>query len=241
MKPKILITTRVDPNEAKPKAAIYTSYIDAIYASGGTAFLFPHRDNGDILEIVDLFDGLLITGGEDMHSRFYNQPLSPLASIALPSVDETDLLLIDAFHKAHKPIFGICRGLQVLNVAFGGTLIQDIHDHFKTIDSTTHQQNLMNPPIASNLAGHKAIFTEGSELYTIFGKEYGVNTFHHQAIDQIANGFKITAISPDGLIEGIEHHDNIIAVQWHPERMIDDDKHLKLFINFITKCKANSQ
>ena len=240
MKPKILITTRIDPTDPKPKAAVYTSYIDAIYAAGGIALLSPHQYNDDLSEIVDFFDGLLVTGGEDMHSRFYNQPLSPLALVALPAVDETDLILINAFFKAKKPIFGICRGLQVLNVAFKGTLIQDIHDHYPTIDSAHHQQNLVIPPTPNNLAGHQAFFSQGSALYAIFGKEYGVNTFHHQAIDKVADGFKVTALSDDGIIEGIEFGDDIIAVQWHPERMIDDHKQLELFKRFINKCIANN-
>lgn len=232
MKPRILITTRVNPNEKKLKTAIYTDYIEAIYQANGTVLLFPHRINDDLDDIVAFFDGLLITGGEDVDSKYYNEPLHETAQIAYSTIDEADLILARKFKEANKPIFGICRGLQVLNVAFGGSLIQDIPSEFGGA-AETHQQQLRldNPKMA-----HSVDFTVTSQLHDIFGDTYQVNSYHHQAIKKLSPYFKATAYSPDGLIEAIEDGNNIFAVQWHPERLIDDDKHFALFELFIKLC-----
>ncbi len=241
MKPKILITTRIDLNNGKSKAQIYTSYIDAIYAANGLPFLAPHRIDNDIDEIISMFDGLLVTGGEDIDSVFYDQKPSPLTIPAPKPVDETDLLLIKAFKSANKPILGICRGIQVINVAFGGNLIQDIHEKHEHIDNTYHQQNLLEPSLANNKSKHPISIVKDTQLYHIYDDRYQVNSFHHQAIDKVASGFKVSAYSDDDIIEAIEDNDKIIAVQWHPERMIDDEKHLALFNYFIDKCKTSNK
>ena len=126
-------------------------------------------------------------------------------------LEELEIKLIHKFSKAHKPILGICRGIQTINVAFNGTLIQDIPE---TKKYDNHLQE--------NLEGyHHLVKTiPHTKLNKYLGNEFMTNSFHHQAIDDIAPGFVVSAITADGIIEGIEK-DNIIAVQWHPEKNHD--------------------
>lgn len=124
------------------------------------------------------------------------------------------------------PIFGICRGLQIINVAMGGTLIQDLPN-----DSINHSFSALNN---QKNHGHKVSIHKGNFLYDLFGGEFEVNTYHHQAIDRLAGGLTVCANSPDGIIEAIAGK-NLIAVQWHPERMVQ----MKIFEYFVNICKKN--
>ena len=239
MKPKILLTTRVDSDDTKKRAYVNSSYIDAIYAAGGTCAMLPYADQATIDTYVKMFDGLLVTGGEDTHGKYFKEDLHPLA-VAVPSyIDETDLMLIKSFNQAHKPIFGICRGIQIINVAFGGSLIQDIPSAYPNIPFDYHQQSKRTPPLENYKFAHDVDFKEGSIMYEIFGANYGVNSFHHQALNNIPTKFQITATCHDGIVEAFESADQIIGVQWHPERLIQDEKHLNLFKYFVNLCQTN--
>ena len=122
----------------------------------------------------------------------------------------------------HKPILGICRGLQVLNVAFGGTLIQDIPNHSQKADR--------------HVLTHEVKIVKDSQLASIFNESTQVNSLHHQVIDRLGDGLKAVAFSSEGYIEAIEA-DNILAVQWHPEALTHEPDQLKLFKSFIKQCQ----
>lgn len=182
--------------------------------------LIPIVSRNNINEIVSICDGLIVTGSfNDIHPKYYNE--KPMKGKTY-EFDEYPLVrdTVLAFNDLKKPIFGICAGIQEINVIFGGSLHQKINNHCMR-DGTMHT----------------VILDENSILYKIFGKrEIAVNSYHNQAINRLADGFKVTAISKDGIIEGIEK-DNITAVQWHPEVLMD----IKLFQGIINIMFTNKQ
>lgn len=166
--------------------------------------LIPIVSEKNIEEISEICDGLILTGSpNNIHPKYYNQ--EPIKDMNY-NYDEYVVVknAVECFKKLNKPILGICAGLQELNVIFGGTLNQLIPNH--KLEETEY---------------HKIKLDETSFLYKVYGKtELKVNSYHRQSIKDIAPNFKITAISEDGVIEGIEDG-NIIGVQWHPEILYD--------------------
>lgn len=173
-----------------------------------------HQHYEDVVKRNDL---LLICGGNDINPLYYHQDPHPSNTQEDSLIETMDFALLEQFYQAHKPILGICRGIQIINVFFKGTLIQDIPTQFST--SISHHKDFHNVLISPN-----TLFNQ------FFPHHIRVNSFHHQNIKDVARIFHISAISEDGLIEGIENH-QVIAVQWHPERM--DEHHQKQFIAMI--------
>ena len=180
--------------------------------------LIPIVSEKNAEQVANICDGLIITGSiNDVHPKYYGE--EPIRGKQY-ELDEFNLVKnsVKAFEKESKPIFGICAGLQEINVIYGGTLYQQIPNHcFK--DGSKHSVDIK----------------DGSFLHEIYNKnEIEVNSYHKQAIKDLAKGFKISAISKDGIIEGIEK-DNIIAVQWHPEALKD----MTLFKGIVEKLFKN--
>lgn len=174
--------------------------------------LFPIVSNKNLEIVCNICDGLVVTGScIDINPNYYNE--EPIDDKKY-DIDEfkLDKAIIELFSNAHKPILGICGGLQSLNVYFGGSLNQNINNH-----------NL-------NDKLHKINIKENTFLYEIYNSNTYVNSFHHQSIKEVANGFNVSAKAEDGTIEAIEK-DNIVGVQWHPERVND----LSFFRHFINK------
>lgn len=171
-------------------------------------------------EICDMCDGLLITGSaNDVHPKYYNEKKLKGKEY---KYDEFPMVkkAVELFNKKQKPILGICAGIQEINVVFGGSLNQKIEHH-----------NL------SDNSKHKIEIKKDSILYDIYHKqEIEVNSYHSQSVNKVAPGFKVTAISEDGVIEGIEK-ENILAVQWHPE-VTNDIKLFKKFIDIIKETNT---
>lgn len=229
---KILCTGRAADNE---RLYIRQSYINALKAVKADSYICSFENDTD--EAAYIFDGLLVTGGGDVNPSLYNAACDPATRADPDFVDSADIALINSFLKANKPIFGICRGIQIINVALGGTLIQDLNTCGKGFVENYHYQSKQIPAVEMGKTAHGAIFTPGSILYSIFGARYSVNSYHHQAVDRIADGLDATCYSDDGIIEGFEDLDRkLLAVQWHPERLIHDEKHLELFRRFIEMC-----
>lgn len=187
--------------------------------------LIPVISEKNLNEICNICDALIVTGSpNDVHPKYYKQ--EPLQGKEY-KYDEYGLVqkIVTLFSKANKPILGICAGIQEINVIFGGTLNQKIPNH-RLKDQTKHTVSLK----------------EDSFLYNVYrNKMIEVNSYHRQSIKDLAPGFKISAMSEDGIIEGIEK-ENIIAVQWHPEALYD----MLLFSSFIEKfldkdiCKTSN-
>lgn len=207
------------------------NYCDAILSNGGVPFIIPVENSlNHLKEYIDSLDGLLITGGND---------ISPITLKTNAYKNVTDVSLErDLFEKElislavsqSKPIMGICRGMQILNVALGGTLIQDIPS--QTNSQICHVQSDNNPaePI------HEVEISPDTMLSSALGHSTYVNSYHHQAIDFPAPCFTLTAHSSDGICEALESKEmKILAVQWHPEKMFSTDKKqnelFKIFLN----------
>ena len=228
--PLIAVTAR-DRTETDNRIFLNNeSYYTYIQRAGGIPAVIIARTEEDAEEAAQRFDGLLITGGDDVDPAAYHEENKGSFVIA-EDIERSDFLLFSAFKKAGKPILGICRGMQVIAVAEGAHLIQDIpafngHEHFQT---------KLEPPVSREKALHTCSIMPDTLLYEIFGPEAHVNSFHHQAAVSVPEGYVLSAVSYDGLIEGIEK-DHITAVQWHPERMILDDEHLEIARRFVASC-----
>lgn len=239
MRPIIGIASakRVIPGDTTDQFfTIAKGYIDAIVEAGGTPFILPllNGANAPYEEMLRVVDGILLAGGGDPAPHLFGEP--PLAGLG--EVDyERDLAEIELIKLAvteRKPIFGICRGLQILNVALGGSLIQDIPRQVP--GAYQHNQ------IGSKQYGCHSVTLESGFIRDIVGKsEILVNSSHHQSIKEVAPGFRATAVSPDGVIEAIESEDGLhVGVQWHPERMCQHDAGMiQLFRAFISKSGQN--
>lgn len=221
----------------KGKYRVNASYIDAIVNSGAIPLIIPSNiELKDCRQIMDLLDGLLIPGGGDIIPDLYGEETHPKVTYSRRSNDLFEIELVRLAKEYKKPVLGICRGHQIINVAFGGSLYQDIASQFK--DEICHNQSPKN----TDEAMHKVYLEEDSNLAKILGKTViGVNTLHHQGVKDMAEGFKVSARASDGLIEAIETEDGMImGVQWHPELLAPRFKEFKNFFDeFISKCSSN--
>jgi putative glutamine amidotransferase len=205
-------------------------YHEAIINSGGIPALFPiTKDKKLIKHYIDSIDGLLITGGNDMDPKFFGQKPHHKAKIDPIERDTFDLTSCEYALNAGMPVLGLCRGHQVLNVVYGGTIYQNLSCiPGKTLNHTD--------PGEAGHSFHKVKIDKKSKLYKIIKREIvEVNSSHHQVVDKIGSGLKVSAFAPDGIIEGLENPGSefIISVQWHPESIFAREHSRKLFRAFI--------
>ncbi|MBO5918108.1 MAG: gamma-glutamyl-gamma-aminobutyrate hydrolase family protein [Oscillospiraceae bacterium] len=219
MSPRILISAAT----AQPDAAL--NYENAVRAAGGD-FVTRYCPEVDLS-----FDGLLLTGGGDIEPWRYGQENCG-SMPPKPERDRTELALAEAYLAAGKPILGVCRGHQVLNVALGGTLVQDLGDEL----------NLFHRKIEADKV-HPIHAREGSLLHTLYGPLFPVNSAHHQAADMPGSGAIITARSESGVAEALELPGKpVLGLQFHPERMTgalarpDTIDGAAIFRWFIAQC-----
>lgn len=176
-------------------------------------------------------DGLLLPGGADIEPALYGQSRTEQCGKPKPIRDAAEPMILEAFLQTGKPIFGICRGVQLLNVYFGGTLHQDI----KRTQAYKHSDFLSRAR-----STHPVQIEQDSKLYAILGEnEISVNSIHHQAVDQIGSGLHVSAVSADGFTEGLElpTHRFCLAVQWHPEHMSRKSAQQRLLFDaFVAAC-----
>lgn len=220
------------------------AYLHAVREAGGCPVVLPFSSSdpckaqSESSFLAAQMDGLLLTGGPDPHPFLYGEEtLSGCGSVSMLR-DRTDLALFSAFFKLKKPIFGICRGAQLINTALGGTLWQDIPSQIP--------ESLLchNQPYAPNLTAHQVSVCPQSLLYQITGQSVlAVNSFHHQAIRVPGTGLMISALSSDGVCEAVEYpeHPFLLGVQWHPERLTGTGENAKaaqsLFDHFCACCQ----
>ena len=209
--------------EVAPKAVT-----DRIRKAGALPFIVPMAKAENAKEYIDMIDALVLPGGDDVSPIHYNEePMDKLGTNS-PERDLFDLALIEEARKQGKAIFGICRGLQIINVAFGGSLYQDL-SYYDALEIQHIQKSNLKYPT------HSVIFAENSFLNQLFGDKLLVNSYHHQAIKNLADGLKVIARANDGVIEAIESTDptqRVFAIQWHPE-LLENDLHQKLFDYFV--------
>ncbi len=231
-KPRIALTPRMSNDNLRQ--GDNTEYLEAILNNGGIPYILAVGT--DPASVLEDFDGLLVTGGEDLDPSFYQESADYPIETSWIELDRFELALIHAFDQAEKPIFGICRGIQSINVAFGGTLYQDLASQRKEINALLHQQHKQIPMPSRQATVHAIHVFPNSILSTILPAFCEVNSYHHQSIKQLASGFQITAVSEDGIIEAIEKGERIQAVQWHPERLQHRPEQKALIARFIQTC-----
>lgn len=235
MKPVIGITSNIRDER------LLTTGMDNVHSItkvGGAPVVLPNIVEEDAIDrMVQVLDGLLVTGGGDIDpTLFGEEPLPQLGEIC-PDRDYFEMKLIIKCLEQNKPILGICRGCQILNVTIGGDMYQDIYSQL----SKPLLQHYQKAPRYHS--SHYIEIAEGSQLNRIFGrKRIKVNSYHHQAVRTIGKGFAECAVSADGIIEAFESEECrfAIGVQWHPENMMrrNDEASTKLFKAFIQACRV---
>lgn len=175
----------------------------------------------------------MVSGGNDVDPQRYNQPVRDCGRL-IPVRDEQDILLVKAAMTRKIPMLGICRGLQIMAVAMGGDMYQDVQ---KEAEKGLHELTMF----PRNAVSHFVLFPEDSPLRSIFdAEEIGVNSLHHQAVHRLPANGKEAAVSPDGVIEAAVFsggHSFFLGVQWHPEMMYDSEQQAKLFSAFVSACR----
>lgn len=213
---------------------LYANYAAMVSRGGGLPFLLPLASTREeALELIDRVDGLLLTGGNDIDPALYGQAARPATTIGPRARIESDLLLARAAQERGRPALGVCLGIQVMNVAFGGTLLQHIPEDIP--GALRHEEeNRVGPE-------HPVRIEPGTLLGRALGVETAVvNSYHHQAVAKPASGFHVSARSPDGIVEAIERDDHpfYLGIQWHPERMPDSAVTQRLLHAFVDAARA---
>lgn len=212
------------------------NYLFSLEAVGAVPLILPIYDDPEALDrYVGLCDGYLIPGGIDVNPISYGETPHPLLETTRLDFDEYQLHLIERMRVSKKPVLAICRGIQIVNVAYGGTLYQDVSLHGE--GTMRHSQVDITPGGIS----HRVSIEDGSILHRLYGSELWTNSYHHQSIKDLGVGLRITARADDGIIEAVEatDHPYLHAVQWHPESFFvrPDNYMLAIFEDFVKQCR----
>lgn len=241
MRPVIGLTcsfASAEGDPPRPRASINAAYTDAIYAAGGLPFPFappPDADETLLDEMLERCDALLFTGGPDINPRHYGQRQHPATHLVDPRRDAFDMACFHQADAADKPILAVCLGCQIANVSRGGCLVQHVDDLPRPGAIQHHLPN-------HGTAYHDVDVEPDSRLARIVGcTHFEVNSRHHQIIDreQVGGRLRPVAFAPDGVVEAAEDRDGrfLIAVQWHPEDLIDRPEHLRLFEALVAAAR----
>ena len=222
-KPIIGITANVRPNPAHEDinwSYAPSGFVEGVHRAGGLAILLPVSDPSEAKTYISMIDKLILIGGQNVDPKFYNEENHASEDDFFLERDIFEMALIEEATKQKKPIFSICRGTQLMNVALGGSLHQDIEHHWQ------------DKP--SDYLYHEMIVDENSKLAEIYGSETSINSFHHQSIKHLASDLRVIARDPeDNTVEAVESNTpdlRFLGVQWHPELLLDKrEEDLKLF------------
>lgn len=211
-----------DENVAMDHYMTTVAYVRAVARAGATPVILPVVDPGDVGGLLDAVDAIVITGGRDVDPDSYGHDLDPRCGPVDARRDASDLAIARAVVARNFPTLAVCRGIQVMNVALGGTLVQHVDDHMQ-LDRY-------------NLDAHTVTIEPDSRLARVVGTtSLGVNTLHHQIIDDLGEGIRVVARNDDDHVEAIELPDSpaVLAVQWHPELLRHRPEHLALFAQLV--------
>jgi len=238
MPPIIGITSgKILGNSQLTRVSLIDKYVQAIQLAGGVPLVIPTGiTSAELVFCRQVFDGYLLTGGGDIAiERFDGEP-NPRISDVDPDRDQMEIEITQFAFEENKPLLGICRGIQIINVAMGGSLFTDI---------ITQRENAIKhdwyPNVARNYEAHSVKIVENSIMYQIIhGDEVNVNSLHHQAIKELGQHILPTAYAPDGIIEAVESpiHQFFLGVQWHPEWMLSSPSMVNIFKQFVTSAKT---
>ncbi len=240
-RPLIGITAASFVVKGKPYHRGYAPNVAAIAAAGGLpVYVPPGLDDETLRELYERLDGLLLPGGPDVRPSVYGQPQHPMTLVIDDPRDALELTLARWAAEDDLPVLGICRGHQVLNVALGGTLVQDIPSQVETTLKHDQPDGL---PRANRL--HTVEIAEDSHLASILSEtRLSVNSLHHQSVAEVAPAVKVTATAPDGVVEALEVPGKpfMLSVQWHPEDLYAEDPAMaRLFEAFVSAARARHE
>lgn len=221
---------------------VFHTYSDSVLRGGGVPILILPVENSLLDSVLDRVDGLVFTGGGDIAPERYGAERDEAVKMVDHERDEFELSLIRKAYERKMPTMAICRGNQVLNVAFGGTLIQDLPSH-----AGAHGHDIVGEGAYEPHA--EALIDDDSRIGKVIGGGlHGINSIHHQAVEHLGDGLRVVASAPDGTVEALEHEDTkwpLISVQWHPEYLgVRDhgDSHdlFTAFVESAAKYGANT-
>ncbi|HEX7679606.1 MAG TPA: gamma-glutamyl-gamma-aminobutyrate hydrolase family protein [Thermoanaerobaculia bacterium] len=218
----------------RDRAFVYTTYIESLKRAGAVPVLIPPQPE-NVADVLDGLDGLLLAGGDDCDPSEYGEERHPSCETMDPRRQQNDVGLARLARQRGVPTLGICLGLQVMNVAAGGTLIQDIDSAVETeIDHASEP---------SDRQRHDVHIEASTKLGRILGtRALNVNSSHHQAVGRVAEGFRVTAQAPDGVVEALEDPSHVfyVGVQWHPEDMPGEPSATAIFGAFVDAARKHA-
>ncbi len=233
---KAIIGLTADINTSIKADTVDRDYIEAVTRAGGLAIILPSSKDPDQLSAyLDLVDGLIFTGGSDIDPNYYGE--SPLREVDYIS-RERDIFEMELFSQAYKrglPILGICRGMQLINVALGGSLYQDIYSQYPRAQGHNPKEEIFYEPY------HRIELKPGSLIHKIMGQDkIAVNSLHHQAIKDLASGLRPTAFAEDGIIESLEGETSnfLLGLQFHPEALSRNYKEFLAIFKSLVEAAA---
>ena len=238
LRPVIGIPARsvVDSSNGFRYSGIPLTYSSNVERAGGAPILIPlHLSEDTLKAIYSRIDGLLLAGGVDVHPKEFGEDILPFCGEIDTARDETELRVTRWALNDGRPIFGICRGIQMLNVAAGGSLYQDIPSQIETEQNHSYKQG--DP---YNLRAHPIELEPTSRMAQWLGTSHiQVNSLHHQSLKNVAPGLRVIGRSPDGVVEAVESTNEQfrVGVQFHPELLEDDERMLNLFRAFVESAR----
>jgi putative glutamine amidotransferase len=239
VKPRIAITLELSAKGERCLNFLDLAYAECVERAGGLPIYFPSLPSSPLAdEAVAMIDGLVLTGGADIHPSYYGEEINSPVILSPNQRTDFDIYLFRASLKADKPILAICHGMQVMNVALGGSLIQDIPSQIP--GSLSHRGEKDYLP-----ARHKVTIECGSRLADFMKGMVGfeVSSTHHQAVKTLGKNLQISARAPDGIIEGIElpDHSKVIGIQWHPEKDPQNEPSRRLFQALVEMARRGME
>ncbi len=225
---------RLSNYDSKEVYYLNQEYTDALSKFGAMPLVLPYTNNKEIIfQQINLCDGILLPGGDDITPYLYSEEPTPGIGESNADMDRYHLAIACESMKLDKPILGICRGIQIINIVHGGNLYLDIsHCPFDTV---LHMQTGRRKDLC-----HTVNFSENSKMHQYFGDKVLTNSYHHQAINKVGDNLKVTGTTCDGLVEAVESEimTYCVGVQWHPEIMaMHYDSMNPLFEDFIDHCR----
>ena len=239
--PLIGVSTSISVGKYPERAYVNTAYLRAIQQAGGIPLLLPPPLDPDPLAVLwQRLDGLVLTGGDDIDPARFGEAPHPRTTGVSESHDTLEIALVHRALEDDVPLFAICRGLQVVNVALGGSLYQDIADQTGSAIEHSQKERRDQPTHAVKVMG------EGTRLGKILGAlELNVNSMHHQAIKKLGKGLREVGWAPDGVIEAAELEDSqrfLVGVQWHPEELVGRDPAARnLFASVVDEARKRTR